>query len=330
MADRDSLWTSELNDADGEVFDRFVLEAKSGHYAQTRAWAKVATEGRPLSARYFMRRDAKRVIGAALVLRGTAGPLPLPFAMVERGPVVADPGDLPDVLSALISAAHLHGVFRLHVQPYWADAETDQAAAFLGRAGFRDVQTFDGPHASTIRVDLATKTEEAVFAGKAREQVRWRTRQAERAGVTARRGERPDFEEHIALSGQLLSAQGKRDKPRRWYDALWSFLGDSRRGAFFVCEHERSVLGSVVALRHGALATYAYGATSAADHKFSKSILPLVLAVKWARNEGCTAFDLGGVPLEGDPDAKRVAIAMLKADFSKTRTPLVREHARWL
>ena len=55
----------------------------------------------------------------------------------------------------------------------------------------------------------------------------------------------------------------------------------------------------------------------------------LVAAVDWARGLGCD-FDLGGVPMAGDTDEKRLSIAQFKRDFSKTRIELIGQYARWL
>ncbi len=55
----------------------------------------------------------------------------------------------------------------------------------------------------------------------------------------------------------------------------------------------------------------------------------LVAAVAWAQRIGCD-FDLGGVPMTGDTDEKRLSIAQFKRDFSRERLDLIGEHARWL
>ena len=332
----DVVWTSRLTSADAEAYDRFVLEAPSGHYAQARAWEPVARAARPSSVAWFLARDAGRVVAAALVLRtaivrgGVA--LPLPFASVDRGPVLASPADASRALLALRRTARRHGVARLTVMPYWADDQRAEVDRALSETGFTDVQTLDGAHARTVRIDVAGKDDAALLAGGEREQVRRRVRQATKAGATARRGTRADFEIHRALMGELMASQGKHARKDAWFDALWTYLeGDPTRGALFVCEHEGKVVATVVVLRHGRLATYAYGASTVAPTtaKFPKSVLPLVEAIKWARDQGCATFDLGGVPLAEDTDSKRAAIAEFKLDFAKTRVDLVREHARW-
>jgi lipid II:glycine glycyltransferase (peptidoglycan interpeptide bridge formation enzyme) len=327
----DVVWTRALAPADAEQYDRFVLEAPSGHFAQTRAWAPVVRASRPCATRFFLARDGGRVVAAGLVARTTALGVPLPFASLDRGPVFATPADAPLALAALRRAARLRGVARVVVMPYWADADAAEVTRALAETGFTDVQALDGAHARTVRIDVAGKNDAALLAGGEREQVRRRVRQAEKAGATARRGEDRDFDTHRALMRELMEAQGKHTRNDAWFEALRTYLrADDARGALFVGEHEGKVLSTVVVLRHGTIATYAYGASASLAVKFPKAVLPLVAAVRWARDQGCATFDLGGVPLAEDTDPKRAAIAEFKLDFGKTRVDLVREHARVL
>jgi hypothetical protein len=323
----DTLWTPELEGGDGEAYDRFVLESPGGHFAQTRAWTDVARRSRPCGVRYFIAREAGRVVGTALVLCARLGPLPLPFAHVERGPVCADPASAARVVDALASAARRRGIARISVMPYWADEHALRVHGALGAAGFRDVQAKGGTHARTLRLELGKG--DAVFAGGERAHLRHLRREAERAGVTVRRGDRVDLETHRRLYGAMFLAENRRHRSSAWYDALHTSMLDGTRGALFVGEQEGQAVATAIALRHGPLAVYAYGATRGARARFSKSVLPLVAAVHWAKDLGCTTFDLGGIPLEEDRDPKRAAIARFKLCFSKTPVPLVREHARW-
>ena len=64
-------------------------------------------------------------------------------------------------------------------------------------------------------------------------------------------------------------------------------------------------------------------------HRVGLVVPALVAAVEWARGLGCD-FDLGGVPMTGDTDEKRLSIAQFKRDFSKTRVELIGQYSRWL
>ena len=310
-------------------YDAFVLASPAGHALQTRAWAEVARAGAHVRTGFAMVRDAGRVVGCALVLRPVALGIGLPWAWVERGPVVADLASLGDVTRALARALRRRGVARLRVMPYWAGDDAARAEGLLRSVGLTDVQTADGPHACTLRLDLRGASDASLFAGKSKEQVRWRARQAAQAGAIARPGEDRDWERLREMHRGLMQAQGKRDRPGPWWDAVRRFVSDDARGAFFACDHDGRTIAAAVVLRHGGLATYSWGASVPDKLPFSKAIPALVAAVRWARDVGCHTFDLGGIPLEGDRDPKRAAIATLKHDFDKTRVRLVREHAGW-
>lgn len=136
---------------------------------------------------------------------------------------------------------------------------------------------------------------------------------------------------HLAkpARGHVARARQAREPARLW-DSLERFAAHDARGSLHVCDFEGRVVAASVVLRHGPLATYAWGASVADKLPFSKAIPSLVASIRWARDVGCATFDLGGVPAEKDTDAKRKAIATFKHDFDKKRVRLVRRHARWL
>jgi hypothetical protein len=127
-----------------------------------------------------------------------------------------------------------------------------------------------------------------------------------------------------------MGGQGRSGKPPAYWSALGDLVAGGTRGAVFVCEHDGACVSALYASRHGRLATFVIGASTAAEHAFSKMVPSMAAAIRWALAEGCDAFDMGGIPLEGDPDEKRKSIAQFKLDFAKTPVRLVGEHARWL
>jgi len=320
-------WAPDSTDPDATDYDAFVLASPAGHASQTRAWAAVARAGAHVGTRFAVVRERGRVVGTALMLRPRVAGVPLPWAWIERGPVVAEVGALAAVTRAI--AWSLRGVARLRVQPYWAGDAADEAARALRSIGMRDVQTPDGPHACTLRLTLAGRSDAELFAGKSKQQVRWRSKQAEKAGATARRGTPADWVRLRRMHASLMRTQGRRDKPDAWWEAVAHFASDDARGALFACDFEGRTVAAAVVLRHGGLATYAWGASVPDRLPFSKAIPALVAAIRWARDAGCVTFDLGGVPVDGDEDPKRRAIATFKYDFDKQRVRLVREHAGW-
>jgi hypothetical protein len=319
----------ELDTDDARAYDAFVLASPAGHAAQTRAWAEVARAGAGVSTYFALVRDGERVVGAAMVQRPSVGGIGLPWAWVERGPVVGDVGHLGGVTLAIVRSLRRRTVLRMRVMPYLAGEQALAAEEQLRSLGFRDVQSPDGAHASTLRLAIGGKSDAELFSGKRREQVRNRIHQAERAGAVGRAGNRGDWAKLRSMHETMMRGQGRRGKSARWWGALERFVGDATRGAIFACDFEARVVAACVVVRHGELATYAWGASVGERLPFTKAIPPLVAAIRWARDAGCTTFDLGGIPLEDDRDPKRNAIAMFKLDFDKSRIRLVREHSGW-
>ncbi len=326
----DVTWARTLRDDDARDYDAFVLASPAGHHAQTRAWADVARAGALVTPRFVLVRDQGNVVGAALVLRPRVAGVVLPWAWIDRGPVVQNVEQIAPVTSAIVRSARLRGIARLEVMPYWARDAAVLAEHWLAGIGFRDVQKADGAHVCTLRIAVGGLSDEELFGGKSKEQVRWRAKQAQRAGARARRGANEDWGRLRELHGAMMHAQGKPESPRPWWNAVRRYVEHEGRGSLHVCEYEGRVVSACVALRHGPLATYAWGASVGQRLPFSKAIPSLVAAIRWARDVGCTNFDLGGIPAETDTDSKRNAIATFKLDFDKRRVRLVRRHGRWL
>lgn len=323
----ETTWTSELSPEDGDAYDAFVANARGGHYSQTRDWARVIIAGKPFVPIYFMARRNGELVGAALLLRTRLG-VPLPFVQCERGPVCDDPGDLSEVLAGLKREAWRHGVLRLSVMPYWVGEDAAATEGMLRCSGFSDCQDFAGRHARTLRLDLGAVEADDPFAGLAK--ARREASRAERTGGSARRGTAADLPAFRAMHEALLRRDGKKLPGDRWYDALaWYFLAERERGAMFVCDFEGQPVSAIFVTCHGGVATYVLGASAAGVARFPKMILPMKSAVSWAKQNGARVFDLGGIPLLGDPDPKRANIAEFKYSIARTEVSLVHEHVRW-
>ena len=332
-------WARALSADDARDYDAFVARAPSGHFAQSRLWSGVACAGRPFVARFALVRDGDgRVLGAAQVLRAHAAGLPLPYAVIERGPVVADPAALAGVLGAIARAARRRGIARLAVMPYWESAAGAPALAALQAGGWRCTQAPAGAHAATLRLALGGVAPDQLFAGSEHKKLRQELRYAERAGAVARRGSAGDLPGFAALHGALMQEQGLGAKTEDWFRALAAldFGAAGTVGLFFTdhrTERGTQTVAAALTVRHGGLVTLLLAASARApqdpDKKLAKMVPCLAAAVEWARALGCD-FDLGGVPMDGDGDAKRLAIAQFKRDFAKTRVDLLGQHARWL
>ena len=199
--DLELVWGGRLSEGDGRDYDAFVESAPAGHFAQARRWSAIARAGRPFGSSFLLVRDgAGRVVGAAHLLRARIAGVPLPYAVIERGPVVADPALFGPVLRRIARAARRRGIARLAVMPYWEISDGAGVRAALEALGWRSVQSVAGAHAATLRLDLAGRGGETSspggapaeaappFAGSDLKKLRQEIRHAERAGARGCRG----------------------------------------------------------------------------------------------------------------------------------------------
>jgi len=324
------LLKESLSPGEAEQYDRFVDEAKGGHYSQARSWSTISMAGRTLSPRWFLAQDGGKTVGAGLLLRSRmARFFKAPVAHMNRGPVCADPERVGHVVRALITATRLRGVARLAIMPYWADADADAVERALVRGGFINTQKTDGAHTHTLRLTIGDRTDAEILGGGDRQTLRRKLKQAEKAGARARLGTEADLPALIRLHGELMSEQSMTTKSALFYERLAERLAPNGPAGLFVCEHEGDVVAAALMVVHGAVATFVLGASDRSHRTFSKMALPFLAAIQWARDAGCTTFDLGGIPMPGDTDEKRRNIAQFKFDFDRTPVKLVGEHTRW-
>ena len=250
-----------------------------------------------------MRDATERVVGAAHILRAQFAGLPLPYAVIERGPVVADPAMFGPVMSRLARAARWRGIARLAVMPYWELTAGAAVRATLDELGWRSVQKMSGAHAATLRLALgrerSTRADGAaedpdgsaaldtIFAGSEFRKLRQQYRYAERAGVRARRGTAADLPRFVALYRELdeTSRACTRNPTRgstRWRRSTSEPNGSV--GLFFT-EHESDTVAGALTIRHGRLVTLYLAASARAPRKFSKMVTCLVAAVAWAQRD---------------------------------------------
>jgi lipid II:glycine glycyltransferase (peptidoglycan interpeptide bridge formation enzyme) len=320
---------SELSETDAALYDAFTTNAANAHYSQARAWAEVADAGKSVQSAYFLAKVEGAVVGAARIQRPRLGPVMLPAAVIERGPIAESPQILERILPLLVAELRSRAVARITVMPYFAGEQKKIAEEILRELRFRNVQKADGAHVRTLRVDLRNKKHEEIFAGGERESLRRKLRDAEKAGVRVRAGNATDVRILQKLHDRMMLAQGKSKKTSRYFEALAELVGAHDRGAIFVAEHEQTSVAALVVFAHGPLATFVIGATSQPALRFSKMASAMAEAIRWAHARGCHFFDLGGIPARNDADPKRASIAQFKSDFSKTSIDLVHEHARW-
>jgi hypothetical protein len=296
-----------LTRAEAVAYDQFVATAPSGHYSQTRAWARVAAAERSVEPLFFLVRYGREVIGTGLVLRPVLGGVPLPWARIEHGPVTAMPEDLPEVLSALRQTCLAKGIVRLSVRPNWTDPNRLIVESLLDQDGFTPNPRIGGCLARAKRLDLNALNDRKSWSANNLVEIRRDIGRAAQAGVSVRPGRRED----------LVRLQTMTASSAAWSEAFAGYF--LRPGAaMFVSEFRGSLISAVFTTLHKGLVSLVRVLSTSQPLPFSSTVLAATEAVQWARRMGAQAFEEG--------EASRFGFA----GYCRTEFLLVGEHVRWL
>lgn len=280
-----------------------------GGLLQSWAWGEFKSRSGWQAARALCLRDGQPV-GAAQWLRR---PVPLLgwVAYVPRGPVTAPNQSAAAyaVVRHVAEEAQRAGAFALWVEPPWERSRGRELPP-----EFAATPDYIQPPATGL-VDLRPPSE-AVLAGF-HSSMRRNIRLAFRRGLAVRVGRtEADWQAFYAL----LTETAERDG---FGIHTWSYFGDLRdileaagTATLFVAEHAGQPVGGLLLTRFGDTATYLFGAsaTRARDLRVGHGLQ--WHAMCWAKEQGCSTYDLWGMPATNDPADNLAGVYRFKQGFS--------------
>lgn len=281
---------TEPKPIDSATWDAFVAGHPAGHLLQTHSWGKLKASFGWRSEHVAIGDAEGRLRAAALVLfRRVAG---LTLAYVPRGPVT-DWQDRPlttTLLMALATTCQRQGAVAIKLEPELADTPANRRR--LEQFGFRPSQHSVQPPSSIV-LDISGP-EEAILA-RMKSKWRYNSRLAERKGVTVRAATHHD----LAAFHALMAATGVRDgfavHSPDYYAAAFDLL-TPEHATFLLAEYRGEPLAALVAARCGPTAIYLWGASGERERNRMPNHALQWAAMRWARAQGATRYDLWGIP----------------------------------
>ena len=276
-----------------------IIEAQRGHLLQSWAWGE-------LKSRFGWAAERIQVGEAAVQLLLRQLPLGFSIAYVPKGPLVdwADSAQCETLLTAIHTAARKKRAVFLKIEP---DVSTAGPLAptvnrFLTERGFNPAETIQ-PRTSQV-LDLSAS--EAHLLQAMKQKTRYNIRLAQKKGVTIRSGDEADLTAFYDLS--LLTAQrdGFGIHDLAYYQLAYRLFAPDRC-ALLLAEFEGRPLAALMVFRQGAKAYYFYGASSNEERNRMPTYLLQWATIEWGQQQGCTAYDLWGIP-DANP-------ATLEAEF---------------
>jgi lipid II:glycine glycyltransferase (peptidoglycan interpeptide bridge formation enzyme) len=124
---------------------------------------------------------------------------------------------------------------------------------------------------------------------------RYNIRLSARKGVTVREGSGEDLYAFV----DLMQTTGQRDgfgvHAPEYYATVYSMYAP-QNAALLIAEYENKPLAAAMITALGDTAVYLYGASSNEERNRMPAYAVQWAAIRWAREHGCTRYDLWGIP----------------------------------
>jgi peptidoglycan pentaglycine glycine transferase (the first glycine) len=219
------------------------------------------------------------------------------LAYAPKGPLV----DLQDEDTSQQLFRAVHQLCRSR-RAFMCKIEPDQLvsatlAAQLEHHGFQpSQQTIQPPR--TILVDVSIDEDQILKRMKSK--TRYNIRLSERRGVQVHVGGPHD----LNAFNELMVVTGERDRfgvrSPAYYERAWDILGQAGWARLFVATFEGQPLAGLLAFACGRKAWYIAGASGNEHRARMPTYAVQWAAIRWARERGCTTYDLCGVPDEDE------------------------------
>ena len=289
----DSL--SNLENLDDARWDTFVTQSPAGHLLQSSRWGELKARFGWQVERLALEQGGELRAGAQILFRRL--PLGRTLAYVPKGPLLdfSDGEAAAQLWPALHQLARSRRAILLKVEPELPDDPAP--AARLKDWGFKPSPQSIQPR-RTIWIDLCA--DEDTILGRMKSKTRYNIRLAARKGVQVRRATLDDFDAFYSL----MQGTGERDDfsihSREYYHTAYQLFAPHGLAQLFLAFYEDEPLGALMAFACGDKAWYFYGASSNKHRNLMPNYLLQWEAMRWARERGCTAYDLWGVPDEDE------------------------------
>ncbi len=223
------------------------------------------------------------------------------LAYVPKGPVVdwSDEEERAALMAALDELAQSRRAVALSMEPDLEDSgPLRDTLRSMGcqPAPFGAVQP-----RRTLVVDLTPDEDDILMAMKSK--TRYNIRLAARKGVTVREGSPED----VATFSELLAATADRADfgvhPPAYYEAAYRLFVPRGWARLLLAEVEGQAVASIMVFALPPRSWYFYGASIDAHREKMPTYRLQWEAMRWAKAQGCTSYDLWGIP---DADRERL------------------------
>jgi peptidoglycan pentaglycine glycine transferase (the first glycine) len=292
------------------AWDEGLAELPERHLLQSWDWGEVKAATGWAAQRLFWKDETGGPVAAAQVLGRTVGAAGIDLRVMycPKGPLLdwKDASLRRKVLADLQTMATAAGALQIKIDPDVPlgfgvpGAEQDRPVAVgpsveadLRASGWRP-----SPESiqfrNTMILDIAPSNDEILAAMK--QKTRYNVRLAGRRGVEVRRGGIDDLGLLYKMYAETSVRDGFVIRNPDYYHKVWGHFIRHDMAQPLIAEVAGDPVAAVIPFRFGKRAWYLYGMSADRHREKMPNYLLQWEAIDWAKDHGCTRYDLWGAP----------------------------------
>jgi len=235
-----------------------------------------------------------RADAAALVLRRRLGRLPLCVMYVPKGPAMdyADAPLVDKVLGDLERFAHQSRAIFIKIDPDLPPPFSLPGRRAGDKGWLESAEQIQ--FRNTMEIDLRRSEDELLAA--MHQKTRYNIRLAQKRGVTVRPGTLSDLELLYAMYDETARRDQFIIRPLDYYGDAWGSFIEAGLAQPLIAEFENTPIAALILFRFAGRAYYFYGMSRDLHRNLMAPHLLQWGAMRWARAQGCTIYDMWGAP----------------------------------
>ncbi|HET7009378.1 MAG TPA: peptidoglycan bridge formation glycyltransferase FemA/FemB family protein [Anaerolineales bacterium] len=166
---------------------------------------------------------------------------------------------------------------------------------------------------STFRLDLGLDEQDLLARMKSK--TRYNIHLAERRGVRVRPAGLEDLDLLYSMYAETAVRDGFVIRPRPYYLDAWGVPLRSDRAKALIAEIEGRPVAGLILFHFGSTAWYFYGMSRSAHRQDMPTYLLQWEAIRWAKAQRFTTYDMWGAPDTSDPEDPMFGLYRFKAGF---------------
>ncbi len=330
MMGRGPRWRVVTDPAERGRWDAFVGAHPAGNLLQSWEWGEIRARQRWRPHRLALEDAAGHLCGAASVLerRLPAGGCLL---YLPEGPVIdfEDGRALDAVTRGLRRLGAQRGAISAKIDPHVTppSPRLHRALRLRGyRIGHRRGR-FEGTQPRhRVIVPLPAGGDAEALLASFHSKTRYNIRLAERRGVTVQPAGRERLADFHRMLEVTCARDGFRERELRYFEQIWDGLAPHGMIHLFFARHEGDDLAAAILTVTGREAVYGWGASSNAKRNLMAPYAVQWAMMRFAMAQGCTRYDMTGVPRDMREDAPGYGLWRFKRGFHDEVTTLQGEY----